>query len=161
MINNFNENNLEYFKKYFKYWFLILGLMMAGNLVILLFDPSSTANNQDLINEMFMKYPFYTFIISVFLAPVIEELVFRLCFYKLFTTKYLFIFLSGFIFGSFHVIGSYSSPIDLLYIIPYSIPGFVFAYLMQKTDNICVSTFLHFVHNGVVMSLQVLILLFA
>lgn len=159
MIKDFKKNNLIYFKKYFKYWFLILALMMISNAIILLLDPNSSANNQDLINEMFKDYPIYTFILSVLFAPVIEELVFRLSFYNIFKNKYMFILLSGFMFGAFHVIGSYETAIDLLYIIPYSIPGIVFASIMYKTKNVCFPMFLHFVHNGLITSLNILLML--
>lgn len=159
MIKDFKKNNLEYFKKYFKYWFLILGLMVISNAIILLLDPNSSANNQDAVNELFKSYPIYTFILSVFLAPIIEEFVFRLSFYNIFKNKYMFILLSGLMFGAFHVIGSYDSAIDLLYIIPYSIPGIVFASIMYKTKNVCFPVFLHFVHNGLITSLNVLLML--
>jgi membrane protease YdiL (CAAX protease family) len=62
-------------------------------------------------------------------------------------------------FGAFHVLGSYDSAIDLLYIIPYSIPGIVFASIMYKTKNICFPVFLHFVHNGLITSLNILLML--
>ncbi len=159
MIKDFKKNNLVYFKKYFKCWFLILALMMISNAIILLLDPSSTANNQDMVNELFKEYPIYTFILSVLLAPIIEEFIFRLSFYNVFKNKYLFILLSGLMFGAFHVIGSYDSAIDLLYIIPYSIPGIVFASIMYKTKNICFPVFLHFVHNGLITSLNILLML--
>jgi membrane protease YdiL (CAAX protease family) len=159
MIKDFKKNNLIYFKKYFKYWFLILGLMMASNAIILIFDPSSTANNQDLINELFNEYPIYTFVLSVLFAPVIEELIFRLSFYNIFKNKYAFILLSGLVFGAFHVIGSYETPFDLVYIIPYSIPGMIFASIMHKTKNVCFPMFLHFVHNGLITSLNILLML--
>ena len=159
MFKDYKKNSIEYFKKYFKYWFLILGLMLASNAIILIFNPGSTANNQDLVNQMYNLYPVYTFILSVILAPVIEELVFRLCFYNIFNNKYVFIILSGLVFGAFHIIGSYETPLDWLYIIPYSIPGFIFAGLLYKTKNIYLTIFLHFVHNGLISSINILLML--
>ncbi len=158
--NDFKKNHKEYFKIYFKYWLVILGLMALSNGLIMLVDSDATANNQDAVNELFKQLPVYTFILSVFLAPMVEELAFRLSFRAVFKNKYLFIFLSGIVFGSFHVIMSYESMVDLLYIIPYSIPGWIFAYTLQKSDNIFVPMSLHFLHNGILMSLQVFILLF-
>jgi membrane protease YdiL (CAAX protease family) len=158
--NDFKENHNKYFKTYFKYWFVLLGLMALSNGLIMLIDPSATAKNQDAVNELFKQLPVYTFILSVFLAPVVEELAFRLSFRAIFKNKYLFIFFSGILFGSFHVIGSFENAIDLLYIIPYSVPGWIFAYTLQKSDNIFVPMSLHFLHNGILMSIQVFILLF-
>ena len=134
--------------------------MALSNGIIMLIDSSATAKNQDAVNELFRELPVYTFILSVFLAPVVEELAFRLSFRAIFKNKYLFIFFSGILFGSFHVIGSFENAIDLLYIIPYSIPGWIFAYTLQKSDNIFVPMSLHFLHNGILMSIQVFILLF-
>ena len=71
----------------------------------------------------------------------------------------IFILLSGLVFGSMHVIGSCEHLIDLLFIIPYSIPGFIFAYVYTKSKNLCVPISLHFIHNGIMMSLQILLLL--
>ena len=158
---DFKLKHKEYFKTYFKYWIIILALMIISNGIIMIFSPNATANNQEAVNDLFKELPIYTFILSVFLAPVIEELAFRLSFRAIFKNKFLFIFFSGVLFGSFHVIGSFETWVDLLFIIPYSIPGLVFAYCLQKSDNIFVPMSLHFLHNGVLMSLQVFVMLFS
>lgn len=158
---DFRKNHKEYFNRYFKYWFLLLGLMMLSNLLIMIITKdSSGAENQNQIVSMFAKTPIYTYLASVFFAPVIEELVFRQSI-RNFIPKWdiLFIIASGFIFGGMHVIGA-TDWTQWLYIIPYSIPGLIFAYILTKTDNIFCTIGLHFVHNGVLMALQVIILLF-
>ena len=53
-----------------------------------------------------------------------------------------------------------NSIVDLLYLIPYSVPGCAFAYILTKTNNIFVPIGFHFLHNGVTMSLQILLLIF-
>ncbi|MEG2609460.1 MAG: CPBP family intramembrane glutamic endopeptidase [Bacilli bacterium] len=161
MINDFKKNNQQYFKKYFKNWFLILILMAVTNAIIMFINKGNTPNNQDAINDMFKNMPIYTFIVSVMLAPVVEELVFRFSLRNIFNNKILFILLSGIVFGSFHVIGSFETALDLLYIIPYSIPGIIFAYTYVKSKNIFVPMWLHFCHNGIMMSIQFIILLFS
>ncbi len=158
---NFIKNNITYFKKYIKYWFLMLVLMIFSNLIVTFFTTTDVATNQESIIETLKQAPIYTFIITVFVAPILEELVFRLSFRKIFKhTDILFIFLSGLIFGGMHVIGTLEHFIDLLFIIPYSIPGFIFAYVYTKSKNICVPISLHFIHNGIMMSLQILLFLF-
>ena len=72
----------------------------------------------------------------------------------------IYILTSGLVFGSLHVIGSLKNLYELVYIIPYSIPGFIFAYVYIKSKNIMVPITLHFIHNGILMSLQIFILLF-
>ncbi|MDD2435613.1 MAG: CPBP family intramembrane metalloprotease [Bacilli bacterium] len=154
------KNHQDYFKKYFKYWFLLLVIMMGSNLIILLIRPGTIAGNEEAIRDLFSNAPLYTFISAVFLAPFLEELVFRLSFRYMFKTDWLFIITSGLIFGSMHVIGNYETPLDLLYLIPYSTPGMIFAYVLSKSNNIFVPMGLHFIHNGVLMSLQAFVSIF-
>lgn len=157
---DFIKNNVTYFKKYIKYWFLMLGLMILSNLIVTMFTTTNVSENQQSIVDLVGQAPIYTFIITVFIAPILEELVFRLSFRKMFAhTDILFIFFSGLFFGSMHVISSFESLVDLLFIIPYSIPGFIFAYLYSKSKNICVPMSLHFIHNGIMMCLQILLLM--
>lgn len=158
-LTDLKRHHKEYFSKYFKYWFLLLGLMMISNLLINLATPNNMANNEESIREMFQLVPIYTFITSVFIAPLLEELVFRRSIRNVFSNNICFICVSGLLFGSLHVITSLTSYSELLYIIPYSIPGFIFAYLLLKTDNVLVPASMHFLHNGVLMSLQMLFLL--
>ena len=73
-------------------------------------------------------------------------------------TVILFILLSGLVFGSMHVIGTCEHLIDLLFIIPYSIPGFIFAYCHVKSKNIFVPISLHLIHNSLMMILQIVLL---
>jgi len=157
---DFLKNNIKYFKKYIKYWFIMLGLMILSNAIITMFTTTMTSENQQAIVDTLGKAPIYTFIITVFIAPILEELVFRLSFRKIFKhTNILFIIFSGLFFGGMHVLGSFENLIDLLFIIPYSIPGFIFAYIYSKSKNICIPMSLHFIHNGIMMSLQILLLL--
>lgn len=159
MWKDFYENRDKYFKKYFKYWFLILILMAFSNGIITLINKSEISNNQEAINDMFKRLPIYTYILSVFLAPIIEELVFRFCFMKIFNNKYLYIILSGVIFGLFHIIGSFESAYDFLFLVPYSIPGLIFAYILYDSKNIFNTIWLHFVHNGISMLASIILLL--
>ncbi|MEG0025741.1 MAG: CPBP family intramembrane glutamic endopeptidase [Bacilli bacterium] len=162
LINCFNDlkkNHLNYFKKYIKYWFIALAIMMFSNLIIMLFT-NNLPNNEEIIRQSFNKSPFYIFVTAVILAPIIEELVFRQAFRNIFTNNVLFVILSGLVFGGLHVFTSYENLTDLLYLIPYSAPGMVFAYTLVKSKNIFVPMGLHFIHNGLLVSLQFLILIF-
>lgn len=157
---DFKKHHREYFQKYFKYWFLLLGLMMLSNAIIMMItNDASGANNQNQIIDMFGSAPIYTYLSAVFFAPIIEELVFRQSI-RMIIPKYnlLFILVSGFIFGGMHVLGAPDLG-QFLYIIPYSIPGLIFAYVLVKSDNIFNTISLHFVHNGILMAMQVIVLL--
>lgn len=158
-LKEFWKNKKEYLDKYFKYWILLLVLMFTSNYLISMFTSQEIANNQKVINETFVSFPIYSLILTILVAPILEELVFRLSFRKIFyRTDFLFIFFSGFIFGLMHVLGE-TTLSGLLYIIPYSIPGYIFAYLYLKSKNICVPISIHMIHNTALMILQIIALL--
>ena len=151
----FIKNIKEIFNKYIRYWFLMLGLMILSNSIITLFTTTMTSENQQTIIDTLGKAPIYTLIVTVLVAPILEELVFRISFRKIFAhTNFLFIIFSGLFFGGMHVLGTLENLVDLLFIIPYSIPGFIFAYLYTKSKNICVPIMLHFIHNGILVQYQ-------
>ncbi len=152
----------DYLTKYIKYWFLTMGLMCISNLIIQIFFTSEIAGNEQAVRTLLDNYPIYTFIASVVLAPLLEELIFRFSIRKMcFGVSWLFIILSGLIFGGMHIIGNATSWVDWLYIIPYGIPGCVFAYTLVKSNNIFVPITLHTIHNGILVSLQILLSLLA
>lgn len=157
---DFKKNKNFYLKKYLKYWFIILAGSGILNLIIGLFNNNNISGNEEAIRTMMGEYPLYTWITGVLLAPVLEELVFRLSFKSIFKNKWIFIIMSGLIFGCFHLFGSATSWFDLVYILPYSLPGFVFAYILYDSDNIFIPMSIHMLHNGVAMGLQILLLIF-
>ncbi len=162
LINDFDDlkkNHKEYFKKYFKLWFLLIGSVAISNMLINIVHPG-IAGNQESINETLKVAPIYMYLSAVLIAPILEELVFRQAIRYIFPNNVVFIIMSGLIFGALHVIGSYESYLDLLYIIPYGIPGSIFAYILSKTNNIYTTMFMHFIHNSVSMSIIIFGMLF-
>ena len=159
-IEDIKKNHKEYFSKYLKYWLVSVGIMFVSNIVIMAITGNNTSGNEKAIRDMFSSSPIYVYFSGVIFAPLVEELIFRKCLYHIFPNKYLFIFISGVIFGGMHVITGYSGPLDLLYLIPYCAPGVVFAYIMYKTKNVLVSTGLHFLHNGILISAQLFMYIF-
>ena len=135
--------------------------MGISNGIINFMNHTTTSGNEEIIRSMFSENPIYVYLLSVFMAPFIEELVFRKSLKKIIPINWLFIIASGLIFGGAHLIGNTSSIIDYFYIIPYGSFGVAFAYIYAKTDNILVSSSLHFMHNGLLMALQFFILIFA
>ena len=157
-LTDIQKNHQKYFSKYLKYWLYSLIIMAGSNIIISFINGGGVAGNEETIRQIFTKAPIYMFISAVFIAPVLEELTFRQAFRNIFSNDKVFIIMSGLIFGGLHVVGNVNSPVDLLYLIPYCTPGFVFAYIMAKTDNVFVSMGLHFLHNGVMISLQILLM---
>jgi membrane protease YdiL (CAAX protease family) len=121
-IPNFKEfikNIFEYIKKYIKYWIMMVGLMTLSNMIITMFTTTMTSQNQQAIIDTLKTAPIYTIILTIFVAPILEELVFRLSFRKIFAhTDFLFIFFSGLFFGGMHVLGTLTNLVDILFIIP-------------------------------------------
>ncbi len=154
------KNHKEYFKKYLKYWLAALFFMALFNLIFLNFMPNTIPKNEEIVREIFQSNPFIMFITAVIFAPIIEELVFRQSFRDIFSNDILFVFMSAFIFSSFHVIGTLNSYIELLYLIPYAIPAIAFSLILIKTQNIFVPIGFHFLHNGILISLQFILLFF-
>lgn len=158
-INDIKKNHKKYFSKYLKYWFLALFIMAVSNIIISFLNGGTIAGNEETVRETFSKAPIYMFISAVIFAPILEELTFRQGIRNIFSSDLTFIIVSGLVFGGLHVVGNVNTPLDLLYLIPYCTPGFIFAYIMSKTDNVLVSTGLHFLHNGIMISLQILLML--
>ncbi len=159
--NDFRHNTKYYLSNYIKYWFIALGLMYLSNFIIIFINNGIAANEQS-VRNLFEANPIGTFILAGLIAPILEESIFRLSLYKIIGTKkynkYIFIILSGLLFGLMHIIGTNPTLLDWLYIIPYSIPGCVFAYTLVKSDNICVPISLHAIHNIFALVLQAILM---
>ncbi|MCM1371231.1 MAG: CPBP family intramembrane metalloprotease [Clostridium sp.] len=158
-IQDIRKNHKKYFSKYIKYWFFAVLVMMFSNVIIGIISNGGIANNEESIRETFKIAPIYIYFSTIIFAPFVEEIVFRRSLKNIIPSKWAFIITSGIIFGGLHVISSITSLTDVLYIIPYSCCGLAFAYILYETDNVLVSTGLHFLHNGVMMALETLLLL--
>lgn len=150
------NNFYNFFENSFKIWFIGLMLMMVSNLIIIFFIQNASANNENAVQSMIDASPYLTLICAGILAPIIEELTFRKAFKDVFKNKYVFIFVSGFIFGLLHVIFSYNSLIDLIYLFPYAFLGGSFAYMVDKTNNNLSSIMMHMIHNSALTILSIL-----
>lgn len=157
--SDLKKNHKKYFSSCFKYWIIGLLVMMFSNLILQKFSTNGIAGNEQTINELFEVSPLYIWVSAVLIAPFMEELLFRQGIRNIFKNDILFILISGIFFGSLHVIGNVQNFWDFLYIIPYSSLGIAFAYMLYKTKNIFVTIGFHFMHNGILMALQFLILL--
>lgn len=152
---DFKTNFKYYFNNYFKYWFLNIGLMMISSSIVSMITQIDNSTNQEYVVKILENFPIYAIVSTVIIAPITEELIFRLNFRKIFKTDFLFIIMSGLIFGLMHLSVA-TSLLEFLYIIPYSIPGFIFAYTLKKSNNIFVPISLHMLHNGIMMLMQII-----
>ena len=141
--NFFNQDLGKHILYSFKYW----TIMIVSNCIISIILGNQLAANEKAVRELIDTYPIYMAFQLMIYAPITEELVFRKSIKNITSNQYIYIFLSGFIFGGLHVISSLNSSIDLLYLIPYCSLGFTFAYLYHKTDNIFSTITAHAFHN--------------
>lgn len=158
IINDFKNFKNCHFINYIRYWLIAITLMLISNIIINMITGIDTSTNQEIIVNTLKKAPIYTAVLTIIIAPILEELVFRLSFKKMFKTNIIFIITSGLFFGFMHV-SDPKSLIELIYIIPYSIPGFIFAYTLTKSNNIMVPIGLHFIHNTSMFILQLILIL--
>ena len=158
-IKDIKENHKEYFTKYFKIYLIGVIIMMLSNIIISKYG-GGISDNESAIRDEFKLYPIYTFVSAVFLAPLLEESIFRLGIKSIFKNNIIYIIMSGLIFGGLHLLGMPLNKLFPLYLLSYCSEGFAFAYMMSKTNNVLVSTAFHFMHNGLIMSLQFFLLIF-
>ena len=152
----FKKNLLENLDTGIKYWLIGLLVMMISNIIITYILGLNQAQNEQAVQKMINKMPIMMLITAGFIAPITEEITFRKTFKNTFLNKYLFIILSDLVFGSMHVITSYSNPLELLYIIPYGSLGMAFATMYYKTDTIYTSISMHMLHNTILTLVSIL-----
>ncbi len=151
IVEGFKNLNKKDLKIAYKNWIFGLAIMFVSNIIISLFS-HSIATNESYNRELLFKMPLYAISAMVIIAPFIEELIFRLSIRDIFTNKWRYAIVSGFIFGLMHLITA-TSLIEFLYIIPYGALGFFFAKTVYETDNIICSILTHMTHNAAIISL--------
>lgn len=142
-------NFKSYIKNNFKYYVIGLLIMIISNIIISFFVEGNSTN-ETLIREYINIMPIYMIFSSCIYAPFTEEMVFRKSLRNCFNNKVLYILLSGLIFGSMHLLSA-SSLVELVFLIPYSSLGCVFAYMYYKTNNIFVPMTFHMLHNTIIV----------
>ncbi len=153
------KNHMKYFSSNFKYYLLGLLLMFGANALINVLGGGISGNEESIRNQ-FSTAPVFTYISAVFLAPVLEESIFRLSFRNIFKNNFLFILASGIVFGGLHLLAGVDMRLFALYLIAYCSFGVIFAYMLVKTNNVFVSMGFHLMHNGILMTLQVILFMF-
>ena len=142
----------EYFKEYNSFVFKLFGISLVVlfiiSISIKLYTGISNPSNQESLDIIFDTKPLLITFLSIIYAPIAEELLFRGIFRKFINNKYLFIIISGFVFGLAHVIDDYKSIEELLYVFAYSSIGCFLAYTYYKTNNLCTNILFHFLQNS-------------
>lgn len=143
LIDNLADFKKSYIKVGFKNWCLGFICMLISNSYIIYFT-KNMASNEISNREFLLQNPISAIFLIVLIAPLLEEIIFRLNIKQAIKNKYVFCIISGLIFGGLHL-NNFS---EIFRIIPYGSLGFFFAKAYYETDNIYTSIMMHAFHNG-------------
>ena len=149
----FKLNKKDYIKKIISYFLIFLVVkygvaLFSGLLLVMLGSDLVTSENQEAVVTLAKTLPFMMMISTSLLAPFVEEGIFRLGIKKVINNKYLFILVSGLIFGFMHIFPT-ELPIYVALIesLNYVTMGLLLAYIYNETDNIYVVVIIHALNN--------------
>ena len=121
----------------------ILAVILNFIMTSVLSSLNVSFDNQNLVADLLNIYTAPMLIYVIFLAPVIEELVFRYSLGSIIKNNVIFVIISSILFGIIHGLG--------LSIFIYIILGLVFSLIYIKTDkNLFSSTLAHIINNLIV-----------
>lgn len=130
-----------------KYWLIGFIIMIVSNLIITFILNKGLAGNEQEVRSLLDSFPLFMIFNTVIYAPLTEELAFRKSIKDTTNNKWVYVLTSGLVFGMLHIISYITSPIDLVYLIPYGALGIAFALLYHKTNNIFSTITMHAMHN--------------
>lgn len=128
----------------------LLAVFLTQNLFSWLSQYFPTDTNTIRLDDFAEKFPLAAFFFSCIMAPVVEEVICRAVFFKLFFQNFtrwrpfLLILLSGLIFGSYHLLSGGFSWQNLLV---YSTAGWILGTVYYFSKDIRVSILIHFANN--------------
>ena len=154
-IHDFKKNYKKYLNKYVALYFLGVLLMAVSNLILQKITNLEISGNEENVRALISKVPLFMAFSSVIYAPFIEEMIFRKSIKNIINNKYVFIILSGIIFGALHI-SNFRDFNQILMGIPYIIMGIDFAYIYYKTNNIFTTMTFHLCHNLILFTLQLI-----
>ena len=139
-----------------KYWLIGFIIMIVSNLIITFILNKGLAGNEEQVRDYIDSFPLFMIFNTIIYAPLTEELTFRKSIKDAINNKWLYVLISGLVFGGLHIISYINSWTDLIYLIPYSSLGIAFALLYHKTDNIFSTITMHAMHNFLAVILYLL-----
>lgn len=143
------------------YGFLLLLVSSALGILINWIRKDADVNaNESAIREMAKAYPFFTIIMTVFLAPICEEMTYRLGLFGMIRkrNRYVAYALGACIFALIHfqpftddeTVSKTAYLINELWNLPsYIVSGLILCRAYEKHGNIATSMIAHAINNGV------------
>ena len=150
---DFIKNFKKYTKIAFKNWFIGFLIMIISNIIISYFI-KGVGENESAVQDMIHNIPIVAFMLTTIFAPFIEEMVFRKTLKDAVSNKTLYMILTGLIFGFIHTQIDVNI-LEILLIIPYGALGFMFAKILNETDNVYPAIMVHMFHNGMLTLLAI------
>lgn len=142
------------------FWVCIIGLVAGylgnfiGSRIVQALDGADSSLNQSAIETlMFSKYGFIMIILTVFIGPITEELVFRKAMHNFFRNlkfpAWLILIISSVIFGFIHVLDEG----DFVQVFPYIFMGAALGGIELYSKNIYPSMIVHIIINAIATSM--------
>ena len=138
-LENYKNNFKKLALKGLKIFLIGIILYTIVTSIVYVIVPDITNDSANSLLNIFDKSPFLLLLSTVFYYPIVEELVFKKTFKDLITNKWAFILITAIINGSFEIMLSYTSIINLINIIPAIVFYGILSYIYYDTDNVVVS----------------------
>ncbi len=155
-LKDLKKHFLERFTLSLECWIIGCLIMTVSSLIISFILKENVSANEQAVRDSIKLAPLYMLFTCSIIAPILEEMVFRRALRGFIKFKWVYIVLSGVIFGLLHVTSTQFTPLHLLYIIPYGSMGCAFAYLYHKTNNITLPIIIHMIHNTILVLAQII-----
>lgn len=130
--------------------------MPICNIILHVLNVSASDTNNDTINTLYGVIPLYMMFQTLIYSPIVEGITFRKVFKDAINNKWLFIIISGFVFGLYHIIYNMTSLSQILLMLPYFVVGMLYAGAYSKTYNIYSAFIATFVYNLAVFVINLL-----
>ena len=145
-LKDFKKNYKQYLIKYIPIGVVGILFMNASASIISSFVGGLPTNENAVRNTIVGSNTIIVFLNTGIVVPICEETIFRLNFRNIFKNKILFSLFTGLLFGGIHLLSA-GSLIELLYIIPYGIMGFILSYIYYDSNNLINSIIVHMINN--------------
>ena len=126
----------------------IVSSLVTGIISIIIGIDLTVSENQNIINVLSASSPILMLITSAFLAPLVEEGIFRLGFRQIIKNQYVFILISSLVFGLMHIFPTELHLAEALtYGIIYVSIGAALSWTYVKSNNIWYVILIHAINN--------------
>lgn len=149
----FKERIPQNIKTVLKYYALGIFLNVGINVALNYFLDLELSQNQEVVESILYDIPIQMAVATIIFAPLLEEIIFRGGLYLGIKDKVGILgarLISSISFGAIHVLpqlANSSTKYEILFIIPYSVLGYVMVKAVEETDSLWGGIGVHFVNN--------------